>query len=687
MDTRENRERMVREQIAARGIQDPRVLGAMSEVPRELFLNSPQAEFAYEDSALPIDLGQTMSQPYIVALMAEILQLRGNERVLEVGTGSGYGAAVLARLAREVYTIERHEELASLAAERLLAAGFDNVTVVTGDGTLGLAEHAPFDAIVVTAGGPRVPEALTEQLAVGGRLVMPVGSGRTLQTLVRLRRISENQYAEEELDAVRFVPLIGAQGWATPEERARVRGIDAASRPARAPARPTRLVPPDATRPAASPNATLPLLLQEIGEPLDSTDDPRLDAVLERVGSARVVLIGEATHGTSEFYRIRAALTRRLIERKGFDIVALEADWPDASVVDRYVRARGNGAPPPGEAFRRFPTWMWRNEETRAFVEWLRGHNAERPEEERVGFHGLDLYSLFSSIRAVLRYLEGVDPQTAEVARIRYGCLTPWEQAPQIYAQAALTGRYRSCEAEAVAMVADMLARRLEYVEKDGTRFLEAVGNARLVANAERYYRAMYYGRAESWNLRDRHMFETLTALLTERGPASRAVVWAHNSHLGDARATEMASRGEFNLGQLCREVWDQGVYALGFGTDHGEVAAADDWDGPTRIKAVRPAHPLSYERLFHDSGRPAYLLPLRFAARPEIPAELAEPRLERAIGVVYRPETELESHYFQAVLPAQFDEYIWLDETSAVSEITPRAAQDLAPGHPFAWR
>jgi protein-L-isoaspartate(D-aspartate) O-methyltransferase len=294
---------------------------------------------------------------------------------------------------------------------------------------------------------------------------------------------------------------------------------------------------------------------------------------------------------------------------------------------------------------------------------------------------------MFTSIRAVLDYLDRVDPAAARIARLRYGCLTPWEGEPQTYAGAVLTGRYRLCEKEAVAMLHDLAARRLDYAAHDGFRFLNAVQNARLVAEAERYYRAMYYGPAESWNLRDRHMFQTLSALLAHHGESTRAVVWAHNSHLGNAAATEMAARGETNLGQLCRERLGPSCYAIGFGTDHGTVAAAREWDGKMETMDIRPAHHLSYERLFHDSGRPAFLLPLRHASRPEVREELSVPRLERAIGVIYRPETEIQSHYFQAMLPAQFDEYVWFDATTALSPISRREALALPQAHPFALR
>jgi erythromycin esterase-like protein len=425
-------------------------------------------------------------------------------------------------------------------------------------------------------------------------------------------------------------------------------------------------------------------LIREAGEPLEDIDTVELGPLLDRIGQSRVVLLGEATHGTSEFYRMRARITRELIVRRGFTIVAVEADWPDAARVDRYVRHRPAvlEAEP---AFSRFPTWMWRNAEVRDFVEWLRGWNAEVADPvRRVGFHGLDLYSLYGSIAAVLRYLDEVDPETAAVARERYGCLSPWERDPAVYGRAAVTGRYRTCEEPVTRMLRELLGRRLDYAGHDGERFLEAAQNARLIANAERYYRVMYYGQADSWNLRDRHMFDTLTMLLSAHGPEARAVVWEHNSHVGNAAATEMSARGEFNVGQLCREQFGELAFLLGFGTDHGTVAAASNWGEPMQVMAVRPAHRESYERLFHECGRPAFLLPLGPAARPEVPGELGHARLERAIGVIYRPDTELQSHYFQAILPLQFDEYIWFDETQAVRAL-PRASPAGVPEtYPF---
>jgi protein-L-isoaspartate(D-aspartate) O-methyltransferase len=655
------RRRMVDAQLVARGIDDPAVLEAMRTVPREAFLTGELAEFAYEDAPLPIEAGQTISQPYIVAAMLAALEIEPGDRVLEIGTGSGYAAAVMSRVAREVYTVERHAELAEAAIRRLRALGYDNVHVHHGDGTLGWSEHAPYDAIAVAAGGPDVPKPLLEQLAVGGHLVIPIGPTPRLQRLVRVTCSAPGVHTREDLGGVQFVPLVGAEGWQE--------GAAAAARPA---------------RPRASRPAVVTQLLRETAEPIADIDGERLDALLDRIGDARVVLLGEATHGTSEFYRMRARITRELVLRRGFTIVAVEADWPDAARVDHYVRH--HSAPPaPWKAFTRFPTWMWRNREVEAFVQWLRAHNGGvEDRERRVGFHGLDLYSMYTSIEAVLRYLDDVDPDAARVARTRYGCLTPWQGDPAAYGRAVVSGAYRGCEGAVVAMLRDMLDKRLAYQHRDGERFLDALQNARLIANAERYYRAMYYGSRESWNLRDQHMFETLQVLLAFRGPAAKAVVWEHNSHVGNAAATEMGRRGELNVGQLARAELADAAFLVGFGTDHGTVAAATDWDGPMEIKRVVPAHAESYERLCHDAGIAAFLLALRHPRRADVRAELTPARLERAIGVIYRPETELQSHYFQAILPQQFDEYVWFDETRAVTPLAGPVAHGMPETYPF---
>ena len=650
VDLAHERERMVETQIARRGVTAFRVLDAMREVPREVFVPEGLKEFAYEDSPLPIAAGQTISQPYIVALMIAQADLEPSDRVLEIGLGSGYAAAVMSRIAGRVWAIDRHEELVEEARARFQLLGYDNIAVKTGDGTRGWPEHAPFDAILAAAGGPEAPQALLDQLAIGGRLIIPIGDSPRDQSLVRITRVDEVEYDQADLGEVRFVPLIGEQGWSEDERMPARRPAEAKSFRGRAP--------------------TLPRMIAEAAEPLHEIDDPLFALRFDRFADARVVLLGEATHGTSEFYRARAAITRQLIERHGFTIVAVEADWPDAAAIDRHVRFRPHrkDAEP---AFSRFPTWMWRNREVEAFTQWLRDHNRFQDEEERAGFYGLDLYNMSGSMRAVIDYLDEVDPEAATVARERYGCLTPWSKEPQAYGRMALTAGYGRCEDEVAAMLTELLAQRLDYVGQDGDSFLDAAENARLVKDAEAYYRAMYYGSAASWNLRDTHMFETLEHLLAWHGPDAKAVVWAHNSHIGDARATEMGVvREELNLGQLCRQRWGEAARLIGFGTHAGEVAAASDWDGPMEVKRVLPSRADSYERLAHDSEVPRFLLDLREGEREQVRHRLLEPRLERFIGVIYRPETERWSHYSECSLPQQFDAYVWFDETRAVTPL-----------------
>jgi erythromycin esterase-like protein len=404
------------------------------------------------------------------------------------------------------------------------------------------------------------------------------------------------------------------------------------------------------------------------------------DPLLDLIGDARFMLIGEASHGTHEFYRDRATITRRLIKEKGFTVVAVEADWPDAYRVNRFVRGVGDAelAIESLAGFQRFPTWMWRNTVVLDFVSWLREHNGSLPPgTKKTGFYGLDLYSLYTSIQSVLRYLEKVDPEAAKRARYRYSCLEDFGEDSQAYGYAAAFDLAKDCEDEAVSQLVELQRRAPDYSRRDGLvaedEYFYAEQNARLVKNAEEYYRTMFQGRVSSWNLRDRHMADTLDALVTHldrHGDQTKAVVWAHNSHLGDARATYMGRMGEWNIGQLVREKYGREAVLVGFTTNTGTVTAASDWDQPSERKQVRPALPGSYEALFHDTGLPYFLLPLRDGG-PAADA-LREPKLERAIGVVYRPDTERISHYFDARLPEQFDAVIHIDDTRALEPLEP---------------
>jgi erythromycin esterase-like protein len=401
-----------------------------------------------------------------------------------------------------------------------------------------------------------------------------------------------------------------------------------------------------------------------------------IDALCERIGAARFVLIGEASHGSHEFYRERAALSRRLIAVHGFDGVAAEADWPDAWRVDRFVRGLGSDADAEAALgdFRRFPRWMWRNTEVRDFVAWLRGHNrgAARP----AGFWGLDLYSLHASMAAVLEYLDRVDPSAASRARARYGCFDRYGEDAQLYGYATGLALAEPCEDEVVAQLVELRRRAADWLLRDGRAaddaYFFAEQNARLVSNAEQYYRSMFRGRVESWNLRDSHMMETLQALdarLSRSGTPARLVVWAHNSHLGDARATEMGGHGEHNLGQLVRQRCPGESVLIGLTTDHGSVTAASDWDRPAERKRVRPALAGSIEHGLHALGQGDLWFDLR---EPEVAAAYAQRHLERAIGVIYRPQTERQSHYFEVELARQFDLLLHLDATSALHPLDP---------------
>jgi len=440
-------------------------------------------------------------------------------------------------------------------------------------------------------------------------------------------------------------------------------------------------------------NLELAAAIRDAAHPLTgaATD---YDMLLDRIGDARFVLIGEASHGTHEFYRQRALITRRLIAERGFSAVAVEADWPDAYRINRFVRGSdGATAIDSLAGFRRFPTWMWRNPDVLDFVGWLRDHNdALAHDTHKAGFYGLDLYSLYGSIEAVLGYLDTVNSQAAQQARERYACFEQFGADPQSYGYATSFGAAESCADAVVSQLLDLQRRTAELTHRDGRaaedEFFFAEQNARLVKNAEAYYRIMFRGR-ESWNLRDTHMAETLDALaahLSRQGSPAKIVVWAHNSHLGDARATEMGQQGELNLGQLARQRYGRDAFNIGFSTYTGTVTAASDWDAPAERKRVRPALPNSYEALLHiaagaehaeraigtraTAGEPQRNLLLLLRDDSGIAQRLRAERLERAIGVIYRPETERGSHYFHARLSDQFDAVIHIDETRAVEPL-----------------
>ncbi|HVV35011.1 MAG TPA: erythromycin esterase family protein [Acidimicrobiales bacterium] len=406
------------------------------------------------------------------------------------------------------------------------------------------------------------------------------------------------------------------------------------------------------------------------------------DELLRRIGDRRVVLLGEASHGTHEFYRERARITQRLIEEKGFNAVAVEADWPDAYRVNRYVTHRSDdtSATESLADFERFPAWMWRNADVVRFVEWLRARNAAHGDmRSRARFYGLDLYSLRASMEAVVRYLDGVDPAAAARARERYSCFDHVSGEGPEYGHAVSLNLTVPCEQQVISQLVDLRRQAHAILSRDGwlaeDEFFFAEQNAHLVHHAEEYYREMYRGRVSSWNLRDRHMADTLAALVDHlhgQLGAARVVVWEHNSHVGDARHTEMGQWGEWNVGQLARTQWPGECFNVGFTTDHGTVTAASDWGGVAERKRVRPALPDSHEALLHACGLPAFLVPTERVADV-----LGARRLERAIGVIYRPETERASHWFHASMSQQFDAVIHVDRTTAVEPLERSARWD----------
>ncbi len=407
-------------------------------------------------------------------------------------------------------------------------------------------------------------------------------------------------------------------------------------------------------------------------------DEDAFASHFDHFADARVVLLGESTHGTSEFYRARAAITRRLVDRHGFRILAIEGDWPDAAELDRYVRSHGRWGD--RDVFVNFPRWMWRNLEFVGLLRELRRWNEDHRPDDRVAIRGLDVYSLRQSIAAVLDYLSRMDRGAARAAGGRYRCLQPYLDAPQAYAAAARrTGG--KCEDAVTRQLAELLAQRPQYAAVDEEAFLDAAQNARVVCAAEAYYRALARGSEESWNLRDSHMFDTLARLLRTAGAHSKAIVWAHNSHIGDATATAMHERGEHNLGSLCRDCFADQMVAIGFLTDRGSVLAADGWGEAGDVRKVLPALPESWERVVQASGHASALIDWR--AAPELRDALSRRRLQRAIGVVYRPGTERVSHYFAASLGRQFDAVVWFEETTALTPLSgapARGAPDIFP-------
>lgn len=414
--------------------------------------------------------------------------------------------------------------------------------------------------------------------------------------------------------------------------------------------------------------------VENIALPLDGP--MHLDPLLEMIGDARFVLLGEATHGTSEFYTWRTEISRRLITEKAFSFIAVEGDWPDCARINRYVKGGpGKSAEEILHAFSRWPTWMWANREVAQLVRWLRAHNERSLDDRKVGFYGLDVYSLWESMEAVVKYLEGVDAEAVAAARRAYSCFEPYNEDAQEYARAtALVPT--SCQAEAVAALVTLRSAASEYRDEGSDAFFEAEQNAIIAKNAELYYRTMVRGGATSWNVRDHHMAETLDRLMQHHDPYAKAIVWEHNTHVGDARFTDMARAGMVNVGQLARQNHSaEGVCLVGFGTYKGSVIAGREWGAPMERMRVPEARSESYESAMHQGvGRDSLIL---FREQEEPMAALHQPRGHRAIGVVYDPRTEHRGNYVPTILPERYDAFIYIDESEAVDPLHMPAAVD----------
>lgn len=419
-------------------------------------------------------------------------------------------------------------------------------------------------------------------------------------------------------------------------------------------------------------------------EPLPEVGEAEFARRFDRFGDARVVLLGAATEGTSEFHGARAAITRWLIEQRGFSVVALEADWLDARVFDAYVR--GREAPRGEDGSARFPAWRWRNTEVLDFLDGLRAWNATRGPGPKASVYGLDLYNLNGSMRAVIDYLDRIDPQAAELARRRFGGLTPWADEPADHGRLALTSTYARHEKAVVATLSEVLGRQAARMAEEGV--LDAAQARRLTAGAPGHYQALYRGGVESWNLRNAHMLETLDGVLARKGPDAKAVVWAHNAVVADSAGSEMSLlRDEANLGHLCREIWGREAALIGLSTHGGTLACARDWDAPPEVRRLGPAEADSFESSAHATRSPRYLLDLRPGRNDESRRALAEPHLQRYVGPIYRPGTERRSHYADGRLSQQFDAWVWFDETHAATPLPARPHEhgvDAAPW-PFA--
>ena len=621
-------ERMVAEQVVSRGVADPLLLQALREVPREAFVSERHREFACHDVPLPLDASAEVMPAFSVAMLLQASELRPAHRVLEIGTGSGYLTAVLSRVVGLVVTIDWSATRAGPAEERLRALGCRNVTVLQRPPTAGCAEAAPFDAIVVSMRCLGLPTPLLPQLRVGGVFTMSVGEAPRAQRLLRIRRTGASVFHPEALGPAALVPV-------------RVRVVDAQPvDPLVVPV--TRIRPPE-TSPMEA--------LRSVCEPFADDFDVAAARLAGRVDGAQVVLMGGASDGTRQFHALRARLTRRLLEHQGFDVLAIDGD----------VESTGSRTESPLAA----PAWSVRNPETDALLRWI---GATASTRRPLATCGLDVFARVRSLRTALRHMQSQDPHAADGARARYASLTPWQSDAEAFDHASVMGHLERMVPALARHLVTAHARRVAAARAAGHWLADPALVEAMRHEARTHYEEMLRGHPEAWSMRNRHLAEALAAVQRARGGDARVVIWTSGPNAGHAGATEMGARGETSLGQLVRERLGSRACLIGMGTHHGTVTVPSAWDGVPQVRPVPDAHRDSCERLLHETGVPRFLLPLRTLRNGQAHAALAAPRLQRFCGPVYSAESELRSHCYQTSLPAQFDEYVWFDQTEALA-------------------
>ena len=585
-------------QLEDKGISNALILEAFQDLPEAFFLSETLLQFFYEEVCVEQSIEKTEPRIIEIARMLDQLQIKRERKILVTGVDSIYILVVLSKIYKEVYTVEINETYANWTLEVLKTINITNVYLKTGNPEMGWEEKGPFNAVLIATAFKNKSNSIKTQLKIGAKLLAPVSPDWAHTMLEVIKRVSETEYSTRALRVnylipnPKILPKIGSKIY---EDRE---------------------------------------IIDEIGIssiPFKTIKDYPMEGLLERIGDARVVLLGDASHGTSEFYLTRQEITKALIEKKGFNFVCAEADWSDAEQINNYVRNQYKSQD--WEPFSQFPQWMWKNEEVLDFIEWLKEHNSKN--KNTSGFYGLDLNGLENSVNLVIKYLKEIDPKLAKLAISKYDCLASYMSDPTMYGEIAKNNKLTGCEKEVLTILVDLLKNKnkINYSQA----YFHAYQNATVIINAKRHYKAMDYSCTESWNLRDFHMFYTLQSLLSFYGEESKAIVWAHNAHVGNALATDIYPRGEINLGHLCKEHYGAKSYHIGFGTYTGTVAAARNWGDKMEVIDVNDSVDNSYEYLCHRTNVANFTLPLREEhSDRKLREVLSIPKLQRAIGTFF---------------------------------------------------